>query len=348
MVLAGLAQRRDVRLFLSLLLAFLLAPACTTNPASPPAAATPSATIAVSPAVQPSVSPSIQPSARPAVSPVARPAVPNFGHIFVILMENKEYDQILGSDQAPYLNQLARTYAVATRYYGVRHPSLPNYLALISGSTQGISDDCPTCTVSATNLADQLAIHGKSWIAYMEDLPSPCFNGPTANMNLLGRGGYARKHDPWMYFADVSGNPVRCRRVVPLSQWQGDLHKGRLPDFVWFTPNLQHDMHDGSIAEGDAWLAGLVPPILASPAWQKDGVLFIVWDEGTSDAGPNGTSAGGRTLAFVVAAQGKRNYQSDAVYNQYSLLRTIEEAWQLGFLGHAGDADVASLAEFFK
>jgi phosphatidylinositol-3-phosphatase len=327
---SGLIRRQTIRLLLSLIAVTFVVSACIATPSGP---GTPSPGAA---------SPSPQPS------PSSPRGVPNFGHIFVIVMENKEYSQILGSDDAPYLNQLASTYAVASRYYGVRHPSLPNYLALISGSTQGITDDCPTCTLDATNLADQIESRGKAWRAYMEDLPSPCFNGPTANMNLLGRGGYARKHNPWLYFDDIRGNPTRCQRVVPLSQWQSDIQKGQLPDFVWFTPNLQHDMHDGTVAEGDAWLAGFVPSILASPAWQQNGVLFIVWDEGTSNAGPNGKAAGGRTLALVVAAQGKRGYKSDAVYNQYSLLRTIEEAWQLGYLGHAGDADVASLAEFFE
>ena len=150
-----------------------------------------------------------------------------------------------------------------------------------------------------------------------------------------------------MYFKGISVDRARCQRVVPLAQLATDLQKGQLPDLVWVTPNLQHDMHDGSIAEGDQWLAGFLPPLLASPAWQQGGVVFIVWDEGTSNAGYGGASGGGRTLAVIVAAAGRRAYSSDAPYNQYSLLRTLEDAWHLGYLGHAGDADIQNLAEFF-
>ena len=265
-------------------------------------------------------------------------------------MENHEYGDIIGSGDAPYLNRLAATYGLATSYYAIRHPSLPNYLALISGSTQGITDDCATCSVDAPNLMDQLEAHHKTWGAYIEDLPSPCFNGPSAGgpLAMIGRGTYVRRHDPFMYFVDIRDNPSRCGRVVPLDRLRDDLARDQLPDFVWITPNLTHDMHSASVRAGDAWLASFVPAILQSLAWRNDGVLFITWDEGTTDAGCCGNATGGRVPTLVIAPSSKPGYRSDTQYTHYGLLRTIEDAWQLGHLGHAGDPTTTPMSDLFR
>ena len=266
----------------------------------------------------------------------------------MIVMENKSYSQIIGSPEAPYINQMAHTYASAAHYYAIRHPSLPNYLALTSGSTQGLISDCPNCSFDVRNLVDQLEEQKKSWKAYMEDMPNPCFNGVSAGpLDSVGSSLYARKHNPWMYFKDVSGNPQRCNQVVPLTQFSSDLQRNQLPDFVWITPNLVHDMHDGTIHDGDSWLASFVPQILDSSAWKDNGVLFLLWDEGNDDAGCCGDASGGRTPALVIAAKGKRGFQSDVNYTHYSVLRTIEDSWQLGVLGGAGDPGTRPMADFF-
>ncbi len=277
-------------------------------------------------------------------------AVPPLGHIFVIVMENREYDQVIGSPDAPYINHLAATFALATRYYAIRHPSLPNYLALISGSTRGITDDCATCTVAAPNLVDQLEAQHRTWTAYMEDLPRPCFQGTQAGggLPLIQENGYVRRHDPFIYFDDIRTSPERCRRIVPWDEFAGDLARGRIADFVWISPNLGHDMHSASTREGDTWLATFVPLILRSTAWKDHGALFIVWDEGTTAAGCCGNAAGGRVPALVIAADGRRGYRSDLVHTHYSLLRTIEDAWGLGYLAHAGDPETTPLGEFFQ
>ncbi|MGH2458992.1 MAG: alkaline phosphatase family protein, partial [Chloroflexota bacterium] len=276
--------------------------------------------------------------------------VPHVSHVFVIVMENHEYGEIVGSSEAPYFNQLANTYGLANRYYAIRHPSLPNYLALMSGSTQGMTDDCGTCSVDAPNLVDQLEAHGKTWGAYLEDLPAPCFNGASAGgpLALVGRGTYVRRHNPFMYFANIRDNPARCDRVVPLDRFSEDLSHDRLPDFVWITPNLRHDMHSASIRAGDDWLASFVPKILDSSAWRNGGVLFITWDEGTTDAGCCGNAAGGRVATLVIAPNSKPGYRSETPYTHYSLLRTVEDAWQLGHLGHAGDPTTNPMADFFR
>lgn len=211
-----------------------------------------------------------------------------------------------------------------------------------------MTTDCGDCSFNAPNLVDQLDAHQKSWKAYMEDMPAPCFNGESSGG--IGPFGqlYVRRHNPWMYFQDISGNPTRCNQVVPLSQFAGDLQNNQLPDFVWISPNLQHDMHDGSIEDGDSWLSSFVPQILDSPAWKDNGVLFILWDEGTTNAGCCGDAAGGHTIALVIAAKGKQGYQSQTPYTHYSVLRTIEEGWQLGLMGGAGDPGTQAMSDFFQ
>ena len=181
-------------------------------------------------------------------------------------MENKEAGEVLGSRSAPYLNGLARRYATATAFYGIRHPSLPNYLALTGGSTFGIKSDCTSCHAAGANLVDQLEAAGVPWRAYMEGMPRACFNGGS-------RGDYAKKHNPFMYYDDVRTRPGPCGNVVPASRLPADLASG-LPSFVWITPNLCHDMHDCSVRTGDRYLAGLVPKFL--PQLGPRGALMVL------------------------------------------------------------------------
>ncbi len=277
------------------------------------------------------------------------PALPAFSHIFLILMENKEFGDIIGNPAAPYINALAGQYALAMQSYAVSHPSLPNYLALLGGSTFGVTSDCTTCFINAPNLPDQLESAGKSWQAYMEDLPTSCFPGPVAGGGAFGLGAtYALKHDPFLYFDDIRNNPGRCGHVVPSSQFAPDLASGKLPDFAWVTPNLVDDMHDGTIAQGDAWLAGFVPRILASSAWQNNGLLIITWDEGSSNSGCCQDAAGGRIVTLAISPLGQAGYRMTNPISHYGILRTIEDAWGLGHLGHSGDAGTNTLAEVFR
>ncbi|HEY2161387.1 MAG TPA: alkaline phosphatase family protein, partial [Solirubrobacteraceae bacterium] len=149
-------------------------------------------------------------------------------HVAVIVMENEELSDIIGSPDAPYINSLARRYALARSMYAIAHPSLPNYLALTGGSTFGIDSDCTGCDVHATSIVDQLEPAGLSWKAYMEDLPHPCFTG-------AGSGDYAKKHDPFAYYTRITNNPARCNRIVPLSQLAVDERTGALPRYIWIT-----------------------------------------------------------------------------------------------------------------
>jgi hypothetical protein len=277
---------------------------------------------------------------HPTTTYVATPhALPTFSHIFVIVMENREFGDVIGARDAPYLNTLAYSYGLATAFYAISHPSLPNYLALLGGDTFGIQSDCTTCYVQAPNLVDALEAGHKTWRAYMEDLPSPCFVGDAYP--------YAQKHDPFIYFDDIRTSADRCQRIVPLAQLQSDLAGTQTPDFVWITPNLCSDMHDCATATGDAWLATWVPRILASPAWRTGGALFITWDEGTTDDGCCQYASGGHIATLVISPLGKPRYQSRAPYDHYSLLRTITDAWELHEPGYAGSPATSPLVDFF-
>jgi hypothetical protein len=248
--------------------------------------------------------------------------LPDFTHVVVVVFENREASQIVGNPAAPTFNGLARRYARLTSYDGVAHPSLPNYLALVSGSTQGITSDCTDCLVRARNLADTLAAAGKTWKTYAEDLPHPGFTGASA-------GRYAKKHDPFLYFRDVVGSRARRNRVVPFTQLSRDLAAGRLPDFALLIPNLCNDMHDCSVATGDAWLKAHVLPLLHSRQL-RGGVVFVVFDEGASDVG-----GGGHVEALALGPVVRPHSVFRRSTNHYGLLRTIEDAWGLPRLAHS-------------
>jgi hypothetical protein len=261
-------------------------------------------------------------------------------HVFLIVLENRGYEEVIGNPAAPYLNQLAGDYALADAYFALAHPSLPNYLGLIAGQTLGVEDDCTDCFFDAPTLADQLEAVGRTWRSYQEDLPKPCFLGEAS-------AGYVLRHNPFLYFRAVRDDPARCTAVVPLTQLDADLASNQVPDLAFITPNVRHDMHDGSTAEGDQWLAAFVPKLLASSAWRDGGVLIVTWDEGSTDQGCCGQPGGGHIAMIVASAAGPRGYRSSTAANHYGLLRTLEDQWGLGRLGHAADPSTAGLNDLF-
>ncbi len=251
--------------------------------------------------------------------------VPSFHHVVVVVFENHERSEIAGSRSAPTFSALTRRGATLTGYEAVSHPSLPNYLALVSGSTHGISDDCTSCVVSGRSLADTLAAAGRTWKTYAEGLPRPGFTGASA-------GDYAKKHDPFVYFRNVLAQPAWLSRVVPFGQLAGDVAARRLPDFALVVPNLCNDMHDCSVATGDAWLRRNIVPLLSAPAL-TGGVVFVVFDEGRSDAG-----GGGTVEALALGPKVIPGAVSHEPTSHYGLLRTIEQAWNLPLLGRSAQA----------
>jgi hypothetical protein len=259
-------------------------------------------------------------------------------HIATIVMENEEADAVIGNRKAPYINRLARRGGLATSSYAITHPSLPNYLALTSGSTHGVTSDCTSCHVAARNIADQLDAAHLSWRAYMEDLPSPCFKG-------AGAGGYAKKHDPFMYYDDIAGSPARCRRVVPFSALARDLRRGSLPAYSFIAPNLCHDGHDCGIGEADRFLSGFVPSLL--PALGPHGYLVLTWDEGSSDAGCCGGARGGRIATIVVGPDVRAGARAARPIDHYGVLGSVEDSLRLPRLGAAADPVHGSLRRLF-
>jgi phosphatidylinositol-3-phosphatase len=271
-------------------------------------------------------------------------SIPPFSHIFIIVMENEAIDQIIGNTRsAPYINSLAQQYAVAANYYGTTHPSLPNYISLISGDTQGITKNCNECFVAAPNIVDQIEAAGKSWKAYMEDMPSSCFVGDAGEL-------YRQKHNPFIYFDNIRNNPARCAKIVPFTQFDADLQAGTLPDYIWITPNMCNSIHDCSLKTGDDWLQTWVTKILDTPAWQQDGVLFLTFDESKASDGSNCCTyaKGGHLLTIVISPLAKPAYQSQVAYDHYSLLRTIEHAWGMPLLGKASCDCSPLMSDFFN
>jgi phosphatidylinositol-3-phosphatase len=273
-------------------------------------------------------------------APILRPGRPAAqSHVVVIVMENKEQGQVLGAPGAPYLTRLAHRYGTAVNSYGVRHPSLPNYIALISGSTQRITDDCTDCSADGPNLAGQLEHAHRTWGAYLEGLPAPCARPATA-------GRYAKKHDPFAYDDAIAADPARCRRRVPLSQLGDDVRRGRLPDFAFIAPDLCNDTHDCPVATGDRFLARLVPGLL--PALGPHGFLVITYDEGATDQGCCRGSAGGRIATVVAGPDVRSGARMTRSIDHYGVLATIERAFGLPRLGAARDARHGSLAPLFR
>lgn len=297
---------------------------------SAPAAPARDATASSPAIVLPSL-PAVAPSATSTPATPATQAAPAAGppHVMVIVLENREASSVLGRPDAPYINSLASGFGQATHWYGVSHPSLPNYLAMISGSDQGVHDDGTGYTFAGPTLVDQLAGRGIGWKAYMEDMPSPCFGGASS-------GSYAKKHDPFVYFSSITGNPGQCARVVPHGQLAGDLQAGTAPPFLFVTPNLCNDGHDCGNATADGWLKGEMQMVMGSSWYRQGGSVIVTWDEGGSNAGCCGGAAGGQIATIVVTGAGPRRL--DTPGDHFGMLRALEEAYGVGYLGRAGDA----------
>jgi len=262
-----------------------------------------------------------------------------YGHVIWVWMENHSYSQIIGSTAAPYINQLANACGLATNYHGVTHPSLPNYIAATSGDFWGITDDAAPSShpLSVASIYSQVRAVGKTWRDYEESAPGNC--------PLSSSGTYAVKHDPAPYYVPIRSDCANWD--VPLGTTSAgnfltDLNNDTLPAFAFVTPNLCNDMHDCSVATGDAWLKSWLPKIFASAAYRSSStVVFLVWDE-------NDGSSGNQVAALVIGPTVVPGTRSGTNFSHYSLLRTTEQLLGLGgFLAHAGDAATASMRTDF-
>lgn len=277
------------------------------------------------------------------------PAVHPDPHVMVIMDENRGVAATLGHCSSdPYLCSLAADDASLTSWYAITHPSAPNYLALVSGGTQGITSDCSPdgggCgPFNTPDLGGQLTGAGIPWEALMESMPSPCDRVDSA-------GEYAEKHDPFMYFNDDRGAAC-ATHIVPYPGADAlsvALDSATPPDFIWITPNLIDDMHDGTVAQGDAWLAANLPAVLSSSWFADDGTVMITFDE--NDEAPDGSccgnAAGGIVPMIVISAKARGRGSIDALGDDYSTLNAIEAAYGLPYLGNAGPA-TTSLGALF-
>jgi phospholipase C len=252
-------------------------------------------------------------------------------HLIVVVEENHSFEEIIGSPAAPFINTLAAHGTILTDYHAITHPSLPNYVALLSGRTP-IESDCHGCTFAGANLVDQLEARHISWAAYLQGLPRPC-------SAVARAGAYTTLVDPFMHAADIRHHPSRCDRVLPYGRFHPDLAAGRLPTVVFVMPDLHHEMHSGPVRVADAWLRRLVGQLQASPVWRQDTRLVLTFDESTRHdvrSCCSGLGRGGR-IPTIVAGPRIPPGRDGTPYTHYSLLRSIEAAFALPFLGHAGD-----------
>ena len=248
--------------------------------------------------------------------------------LVVIFMENHERSQVVGSSSAPFQNSMRRHGRDYTNYFAITHPSLPNYLAFASGSTNGKTTD----DIAAGQLAggptlwDQLSAAKIDWAVYQQDMPSPCFGGGSAGP---APGDYALKHNPATPFGSVYHDPSDCSNVLPLSA----MDPAHLPTFSFITPNECNDAHSCSMETADEWLADNVPRLVAAGA-----DVLVTYDEGTTDRGPNGSTAGGQVFAVEVGRDVRAGTVVSHPLDHYSLLAGIEQRFGLRKLQEAADA----------
>jgi len=271
--------------------------------------------------------PSLTPTATP------QPLVPNFAHIVIIMFENKEFGTVIGNPLMPNYNRLAREYTLLTQYYAVRHPSLPNYIALMGGDTFGIDSNCSDCFIDAPSLPDLLEASQRTWKTYQEDMPEPCYLGDAHT--------YVQKHNPFIYFDRIRLDRARCERtILPLTALQTDLETASLPNFIFITPNLCNDAHDCPLDVADAWLTELLGRLV--PALDASGesyLLVMMFEEGQGNHSCCGLplEAGGRVPVVFYSPLVKNEFEDPTPYTHYSLLKTISTAWGLPLLGQAAD-----------
>ena len=251
-------------------------------------------------------------------------ALPRPSHVVIVIEENHSSTQIIGSSSAPYINSLAKQGALFTNAHGVTHPSEPNYLALFSGSTQGISDDSCPYTFSGPDLGGQLLSAGKTFKGYSESLPSTGYTSCSYN------GIYARKHNPWVNFSDVPAGDNLPLTSFPTSY-------SNLPQVSIVVPNLQNDMHDGTVQQGDSWLKNHLDGYVQ---WAKtnNSLLIVTWDE-------NDGSFGNVIPTIFVGSMVKAGQYGENI-NHYNVLRTLEDMYGLPYAHNS--ASVSSIVDCWR
>ena len=296
------------------------------------------------------------PAGARAATPSAPASASHYDHMFVLVEENHGFSDVIGNPAAPNLNALAQKFGLATAYYGVSHPSEPNYVALLGGNTFGVSSDNPYWMnrVNKPSLITQLDQAGISWKAYLEALPYPGYQGICYPAKCNGAPDsdplYVSKHVAIQNFAG-SLNPVDWSRQVPIEQLNTDLSTGNVPAFSYVIPTECDDMHGDPpycldsgnpgdpqdqhlVAQGDTYLGNVVSSITHASFWAKgNNAITIVFDEGDDNGGCcDGRPGGGQVATVVVTSHGPRGARDPGRYNHYSLLSTLQQNFGLGCL----------------
>lgn len=267
-------------------------------------------------------------------------------HVFLVVLENHSFGQVIGNPVAPYLNSLATAHSLAADYFANAHPSIPNYFMLTTGNLETF-DDGFTGTIADDNIVRALTGAGKTWKAYIESIPSTGYLGPNA-------GTYLKRHNPFSYLSDVTGSPTQAANMVPFSQLATDLAAGSLANFVYILPNSQDDAHDcpgggtsctddQKLAAADAWLKANVDPVINSPQFGNS-VLIITFDESVDTDITNG---GGQVMTVLVGPHVKTGFRSSTTYQHQSLLRTMLQLLNINDMPGAS-AVAPSMGEFFQ
>jgi phospholipase C len=279
----------------------------------------------------------LEPASMPAQGAPSRVGK-HFDQVVIVLLENEGTDQALAD---PYIASLTRDKAAwFSHYYAITHPSFPNYLAIVAGSTFGIDTDHRPAPLKAPTIADRLEERSLTWKSYAENYPGGCYLGSAAGEGRLSPASaptelYVRKHVPLLAFSAIETNPARCARVVNANQFMRDARAGKLPNYSFYTPNMFNDGHDTSLDVSSRWLKGFLRALDGSVAMHQRTLVVITWDEGG-----NRDNRVLTLLLGTVINPGK--YSGELTH--YSLLRTIEDNFGLATTG-AGDRRASPFPE---
>jgi phospholipase C len=251
------------------------------------------------------------------LSVTAAPSGKYFDRIFIMMFENQWIKETI---QQPYFASLLKNGTLLSEYHGVTHPSQPNYITQLGGDFFGIATD-DYVTLNVTNLVDLMEPHGLTWKSYQENYPGNCFDGEYNN-HL-----YARKHNPFIIFENIRNNKQRCSNIVNSDQLDIDIRNGQLPNLMYYTPNLNNDGHDTGVKYADEYLSQMLPKYLKDSRFMSDRTLiFITFDE-DDYIHDNGV------YTMLIGSMVQKGAVDNTMYSHYSLLRTIEDNWNLGTLG---------------
>ncbi len=276
-------------------------------------------------------------------------SVPHSSHVWMVTEENHSFEDVVGNSQMPYYNQLIHEYGLATQYYSDQHSSLPALMWLVAGAAVEPNNDTTSCHHTEDNVVRELLKHGLTWRSYQVNMPSAGFQGLYGGTDNL----YYRRHNPLIDFSDVCPGTGQDTKSVPFSQIAADFAEDKTANYSYVTPDTDEDAHDGTLQEADEWLQENLPAILDRPEFRPDGdgILFLVWDEGTLGT-DNRCSAtvsqgcGGRLATLVIGPHVKPGYQSTITYHHENLLKTVCDAMGLSTCPGAAQK-AAPMADFF-